>query len=187
MNARTVIRFRLRWSITWSFLNRSVLVLSPRAPLPLCSRLSAETCEWASPEAIRSSVASIAAIASRSFALRDLPCLDSTMPVGKCLSLHEFGCLLRCCPPHPDPLNHSTSKSSAARRAYSGLASPPDVQATVTVLVWTLPPRSVFGMRWILNPPDSASIRLSASTANTVSLLPPLREHFQPSLANIRT
>ena len=86
--------------------------------------------------------------------IRDLHCAVATWPLCICVIRQEFWCLFRCWPPAPVPLYHSILKSESTYcvSCISGF-----ITATVTVLVWTLPLRSVGGQRCILWPPDSFS------------------------------
>lgn len=98
----------------------------------------------------------------------DLHCAVAVCPVGIYVMRQEFWCLFLCWPPAPVPLYHSTLKSVSL---CSILRNSGSVIATVTVLVCTLPLRSVGGTRCILCPPDSfsRSDRSDASTSIKVS------------------
>lgn len=107
----------------------------------------------------------------------------ATVPVGKWVIRHEFWCLFLYCPPAPVPLYHSIFKS------FNGIDTDPisvlrSMTATVTVLVCTLPLRSVGGTRCILCPPGSLS-KPDKSTPSTSKLHSPrrtsIRRVVQPS------
>lgn len=84
----------------------------------------------------------------------------ASIPVGRCRTRTADSVTLRCCPPAPVPLTVSHWRS-AGRRA----SSPSDGAgrtATVTVLVWTRPRRSVGGTRCHRWPPASCAKAASA-------------------------
>jgi hypothetical protein len=139
-----------------------VRILSPRWPEPTMFFRSTDvffrTCEFFASSSL--SIKARRAEARLDSLLR--PCLVSMRPEGTCISLQEFWCLFLCCPPAPEPENHSTLKSPSLRESHTVRLAWSEMTATVTVDVWVLPRRSVGGTLWNRWPPASASNPLSS-------------------------
>lgn len=153
---------------------RIVRILSPRIPLPTCWRRSCARAVW-------SAAARAAIIRARSTAkarARFRCWLRSSShrtvrPVGRCVTTTADSVLLRCCPPAPDPRQvcHSSSDGGMRHSASVGSGS----TATVIVLVWTRPRRSVGGIRCQRWPPPSFAKTWAALSPTTRRQIKPER------------